>query len=37
MACCVQAAVLTGAGALPKMGGALDTKLGARSQPTVDG
>lgn len=35
--CCVQAAVLTGAGALSEMGGAQDTKLGARSQPTVDG
>ena len=35
--CCVQAAVLTGAGALPEMGGAQYTKLDARSQPTVDG
>ena len=35
--CCVQAAVLTGAGALPEMVRAQDTKLGARSQPTVDG
>ena len=34
---CVQAAVFTDAGALPEMGGAQDTKLGARSQPTVDG
>ena len=35
--CCVQTAVLTGAGALPEMVRAQDTKLGARSQPTVDG